>query len=337
MIDENGVVGAAESGLKMVGDQAPLFTALAKARADFAPVLKTKTNPFFGSKYADLADVLEACMPALTANGLYLCQLPTRPDRGGDWTVFTLLTHSSGAYWELRMTIPAAEWQKFGSALTYARRYVDSAVLGVASEPDDDGNEADAKRPPQPPQDRSRRDPPQMQAQAMKAAPAAPGAESRGQNGAPKDVGKPERAEPTSAPAPEAHKPGTTLDGVIERHVTDPERLREPTDLGHITTQNPDGPKEPRGPGGDLNTGHLPATRETKIAIRAHFMALGSRGPDVNRKIIEVFGPGTKVTDVATEAMSQKLLRILVEDVEKAGVAGRVTEIAAEQRKLVGQ
>ncbi len=132
-------------GFRMVGEQAPLFAALAKARAAFGPVLKTKKNPFFNSNYADLSDVLDACMPALCENGLFLCQIPTTPEADGAWKVFSLLTHSSGAFWEWSFTVQRAEWQKFGSALTYGRRYVDSAVLGVASEPDDDGNSADDK------------------------------------------------------------------------------------------------------------------------------------------------------------------------------------------------
>lgn len=132
-------------GFEMHGDQGPMFKAIAAARAQFSEIKKTRLNPFFNSKYADLSDVLDATMPAYSACGLTLNQLPTRPSADGGWTVYTILGHESGAFWLLQATVPAAEWQKFGSALTYCRRYVDSAVLGVASEPDDDGNEADAK------------------------------------------------------------------------------------------------------------------------------------------------------------------------------------------------
>jgi len=132
-------------GLRMFGNPGPLLSALASAQAEFEPIVRTRKNPFFNSVYADLSDVLAACMPALNKHGLSLNQLPTRPDNAGNWTVYTILGHKSGSFWMLESVIPAAEWQKFGSALTYNRRYTDSAVLGVASEPDDDGNAADSK------------------------------------------------------------------------------------------------------------------------------------------------------------------------------------------------
>lgn len=135
-------------GMEMHGDPGPVFASLSAAQAEFGPVERTRENPFYGSKYADLADVLRACMPALNKHGLSLSQLPTRPAADGGWIVYTILGHKSGSFWLLRASIPAAEWQKFGSALTYCRRYQDSAILGVASEADDDGNAADAKQGP---------------------------------------------------------------------------------------------------------------------------------------------------------------------------------------------
>lgn len=133
--------------MEMHGDPGAIFASLSAAQAEFGPVERTRENPFYGSKYADLADVLRACMPALNKHGLSLSQLPTRPAADGGWIVYTILGHKSGAFWLLRASIPAAEWQKFGSALTYCRRYQDSAILGVASEADDDGNEADSRGP----------------------------------------------------------------------------------------------------------------------------------------------------------------------------------------------
>lgn len=132
-------------GMEMHGDPAPMFAALAAAQAEFEPIERTRENPFYGSKYADLGDVIRACTPALSKHGLSLRQLPTRPSADGGWIVYTILGHKSGSFWLLRASIPAAEWQKFGSALTYCRRYQDSAILGVASEADDDGNAAESK------------------------------------------------------------------------------------------------------------------------------------------------------------------------------------------------
>lgn len=124
------------------GERGPLFKALAAAQGAFKPVIKTKENPFFKSVYADLSDVLAACVPALNAHGLALIQPPHRAE-GQDWVLTTLLVHESGSMIEVSATIPPVQdWQKFGSAVTYCRRYVVGGLLGVAPESDDDGNEA---------------------------------------------------------------------------------------------------------------------------------------------------------------------------------------------------
>jgi hypothetical protein len=49
-----------------------MATALAKAQGEFGTVDKGATNPFFNSKYADLASILKAVTPILSKNGL--CQ-----------------------------------------------------------------------------------------------------------------------------------------------------------------------------------------------------------------------------------------------------------------------
>ncbi len=130
-------------GLRIHGDLAVLFGALANAQANYKPLKKTRDNPYYSSKYADLSDVLEACLPALQAEGFCLIQPPVRVGTES-WTMYTILGHASGGYFQLEATIPSTDgWQKFGGAVTYCRRYQVSALAGVASEPDDDGNAAD--------------------------------------------------------------------------------------------------------------------------------------------------------------------------------------------------
>jgi hypothetical protein len=121
---------------------AELYAALAKAQGGFAPALKDSENPHFRSRYADLASVWEACRAPLSANGLSVLQRPrTTPD--GLW-LETRLCHASGqwlsdaSWWPVAQRTP----QAYGSALTYARRYTLSALLGIAAEEDDDGNAA---------------------------------------------------------------------------------------------------------------------------------------------------------------------------------------------------
>ena len=120
-----------------------LFGALAKAQGMFDQPKKTHENPFFHSKYADLADIISATRPGLVANELCIIQGAVAGD-GGVVVVPTRLAHSSGQWLQFDVTLPTGKGdaQAIGSAITYARRYGWSAVTGVASEEDDDGNSA---------------------------------------------------------------------------------------------------------------------------------------------------------------------------------------------------
>ncbi len=118
-----------------------LATALAKAQALIKPAVKDSENPYFKSKYADLASVFEACREALTSNGLAIIQ---RTVGAGDTVgITTTLMHGSGQWIEgtITLTLEDPTPQSVGSALTYLRRYSLSSMVGVAPD-DDDGNAA---------------------------------------------------------------------------------------------------------------------------------------------------------------------------------------------------
>lgn len=132
------------------GGLAKLAEALAKAQSVMGGAAKDKTNPHFGSKYADLASVMDACREPLAQNGLAVVQTTTSNPDGV--AVTTKLLHSSGESIESTFWLPVVQKtpQGYGSALTYARRYSLSALVGVAAE-DDDGNAAsNAGKPPPP-------------------------------------------------------------------------------------------------------------------------------------------------------------------------------------------
>lgn len=119
-----------------------IATALVKAQRDFAPALKTSTNPHFRSRYADLAACVEAVIDALNANGIAMIQRTHDSDNGV--AVETLFVHESGeTITGGILHVPAAKHdpQGYGSALTYARRYSLMAACGIAPE-DDDANMA---------------------------------------------------------------------------------------------------------------------------------------------------------------------------------------------------
>lgn len=119
-----------------------ISAALIKAKANFKAITKDKTNPHFKSKYASLDSVLEAVDSALGEAGLLLIQ-PTETRDGGT-VLKTILIHAeSGETLESIVSIPTSnDPQKFGSALTYYRRFCLCSFLGIAPDEDDDGNKA---------------------------------------------------------------------------------------------------------------------------------------------------------------------------------------------------
>ncbi len=125
-------------------DKTELITALVKAKSEFGEIKKTKTNPFFKSKYADLEDVNNAVDAALTANGLIMIQPVISVD--DRLYVETYLVHTSGQHIESRWEVvlsndgKRSRQQGEGAGVTYIRRYAKVAMLGLASETDDDGN-----------------------------------------------------------------------------------------------------------------------------------------------------------------------------------------------------
>ena len=119
-----------------------LVKALATAQAHMPNVTKDALNPHFGSKFADLADVMKETLPHLAKHGLAVVQLPGGgPD---NQHLTTVLMHTSGEYisTQMPMFIPNGTAQAQGSALTYARRYSYSAMVGIAPDADDDGQAA---------------------------------------------------------------------------------------------------------------------------------------------------------------------------------------------------
>jgi hypothetical protein len=121
-----------------------LAGALAKAQGKITGALKDSSNPFFKSKYADLAACWDACRAQLSENGLSVIQL-TDIDAEGV-TVITTLAHESGQWMrgKLRLMPKDPTAQAVGSAITYARRYALAAIVGLA-QVDDDGNEASGR------------------------------------------------------------------------------------------------------------------------------------------------------------------------------------------------
>lgn len=114
-----------------------LAAALAKAQASITGALKDSANPFFKSKYADLASCWDACRKQLTDNGLSVIQ--TTDIVSDTVVVRTTLAHSSGQWISGILPVKAKDDgpQAQGSGITYARRYALAAMVGLAQIDDD--------------------------------------------------------------------------------------------------------------------------------------------------------------------------------------------------------
>lgn len=124
-----------------------LADALAKAQGEMKNAPLNKTNPHFKSKYADLAAIRDATIPALSKHGLSIVQYTKL--REGALVLFTRLQHTSGEFIEGEYPIPnnPDKPQVMGSAQTYAKRYSWAAMCGIAADEDDDGNGAQQPKP----------------------------------------------------------------------------------------------------------------------------------------------------------------------------------------------
>lgn len=123
--------------------RAELYAALAKARHEMPKLVFNDSNPHFKSKFANLSAIFDCAMPALTANGLMLVQIPEFD--GETVSLWAVLTHASGQSWEfspLRLRPTKSDVHGIGSAITYAKRYQVAALMGLAADADDDGNGA---------------------------------------------------------------------------------------------------------------------------------------------------------------------------------------------------
>jgi len=138
-----------------------LTKALCALQSELKPVPKDSINPFFKSKYADISAIWESCRPLLSKNKLSVSQLPGVV--GAQIVLTTILMHESGEWISSDLLVTPSRnkldkdqqgnpvhsnvpyqpnAQEIGSALTYARRYALSAILGVCSEEDDDAEAA---------------------------------------------------------------------------------------------------------------------------------------------------------------------------------------------------
>jgi hypothetical protein len=129
-----------------------IFKALSEAQGEFPEIKKDKrvdvfnkdyTKILYSYLYAELPTIVDAIRPILRKNGLSFTQ---GISEDGNRCV-TKIMHSSGQWIETSYPFAARSdgMQDLGGGFTYARRYSLSGILGIATETDDDANQASGK------------------------------------------------------------------------------------------------------------------------------------------------------------------------------------------------
>ena len=120
--------------------------ALVKFQASVSKVAKEANNPFFKSKYASLANILDTIQKPLSECGLAISQFPDAN------ALTTIILHAeSGEWMESSYVMPVAKQndpQAMGSAITYARRQSIGSILNLNIDDDDDGEKAMGRQIP---------------------------------------------------------------------------------------------------------------------------------------------------------------------------------------------
>lgn len=135
-----------------------LAKALSQAQAEIQNPTKNTKNTFFGSKYADLSEVLNVTREVLPTFGLSVVQNPAFDPQTTILSLETILLHESGEWMSSVIQSPVPPQvtrdgkvlplgpQAIGSAITYLRRYGVAAIVGIAQEDDDAESLSDPNR-----------------------------------------------------------------------------------------------------------------------------------------------------------------------------------------------
>lgn len=134
--------------MRQEAKKADFHKALLALHGDIETMKKDGANPFFNSKYVPLPKMLRVLKPTMQKHGFILSQPTevTNSQTGIVNVVFSTIVHAdTGMSDTAKLCLPTMEdMQKLGGAITYARRYTLSALLGL-EEADDDGNTATGK------------------------------------------------------------------------------------------------------------------------------------------------------------------------------------------------
>ena len=125
-----------------------IYEKLLEVQKEIKPIVKDSTNPHFKNKYFDINTLLHEVKPILSKQGLVLTQGLDNLD--GKICLVTCITMASDVQANITYKCPLPECtdaQKYGSAITYFRRYALQSLLAL--EADDDDGEGSKPKPSQ--------------------------------------------------------------------------------------------------------------------------------------------------------------------------------------------
>lgn len=128
---------------------AELAKALAAAQGQFPSIpkdknvsVKMRSGGSYKFAYADIDSITKAIKKPLSDNNLSIVH------QVYEGQLVTKLLHGSGEFIQSEMPLPqhSTNYQEYGSALTYLKRYALTALLGLSTEQDDDANIVDGNQ-----------------------------------------------------------------------------------------------------------------------------------------------------------------------------------------------
>ncbi len=129
--------------MQLSNDSTNLFKAMISASSDLGNVAKTKQA--YGYKYAPLDSIFDMLRLVLPKYKLWFTQDVSTDD--GKYILETMVMHESGEWLKSAMVMTDTELsgkanatQQLGASITYFKRYVLSAIFGIATDEDVDGN-----------------------------------------------------------------------------------------------------------------------------------------------------------------------------------------------------
>ena len=128
---------------------ATVWAAFAAAQAEFKAPQQSGRNPHFSSKYSTLGDIFAATLPALHKHGLAFMQSIDSTERPNGVELLQLrsmIIHGTTGE-SIVAIMPLAQDpnpQKFGSTISYMKRYSAAAMFAVVDGMDDDAEAVSA-------------------------------------------------------------------------------------------------------------------------------------------------------------------------------------------------